>query len=92
MEENAMALAVGILLAALGAVAAFAWDPGHNSTYGVDVHGAGVILLVAGIASVILSLVMEAPWAGAGVVRRETETRVDAVGGRATRHDVARQV
>ena len=86
-----MALAVGILLAALGAVAAFAWDPGRLSTYGVDVHGAGVILLVAGVASVVLSLVMEAPWGGPGV-RRQTETRVDDVGGRASRHDVARQV
>ena len=87
-----MALPVGILLAALGAVAAFAWDPGRLSTYGVDVHGAGVILLVAGIAGVLVSLIMEAPWAGPGVVRRQTETRVDDVGGRVTRHDVARQV
>ena len=51
-----MALAAGILLAAVGAVTAFAWNPGHNSTYGIDVHAAGVILLVVGIAGVLLAL------------------------------------
>ena len=56
-----MALAVGILLAAIGAVTAFAWDPGHLSTYGIDVHAAGVILLVAGISGVLLALLSMYP-------------------------------
>lgn len=86
-----MALAVGILLSAIGAVTAFAWNPGHNSTYGIDVHGAGVILLVFGIAGVVLGLVsMYSVPDRERATRRTTETEVG--GSRATRRDLLSRV
>jgi hypothetical protein len=88
-----MALAVGILLAAIGAVVAFAWDPGHLSTYGVDVHAGGVILLVAGIAGVLLALLSEYSAADRGYfARRRTTTEVDNGGGRVSRRDALHQM
>lgn len=88
-----MALAAGILLAGIGAATAFAWDPGHLSTYGVDVHAAGVILLVAGIAGVLLALVSEytAPDRG-HVAQRRSTTEVKEDGGRVSRRDVLHQM
>jgi hypothetical protein len=90
---KAMALAVGILLAAIGAVTAFAWDPGHLSTYGVDVHAAGVILLVGGIAGVLLALVSEYSVTDRDYfARRRTTTEVNDDGGRVSRREVLRQM
>jgi uncharacterized membrane protein len=92
MEAKLMALAVGILLTALGAAAAFAWDPGHNSTYGIDVHAAGVILLVVGIAGIVLALVtMYSAPDRERVARRRTTTEVDN-GSRVTRRDLLNQM
>jgi nitrate reductase gamma subunit len=92
MEVIVMALAVGILLAAVGAVTAFAWDPGHNNTYGIDVHAAGVILLVAGIAGVLLALPSMYLIGDRGyLTRRRSTTEVDN-GGRVTRRDLLNQM
>ena len=88
-----MALAVGIFLAAIGAVVAFAWDPGRLSTYGVDVHAGGVILLVAGIAGVMLALLSEYSAADRGYfARRRTTTEVNDGGERVSRRDVLHQM
>lgn len=86
-----MALAAGIVLAAVGAVTAFAWNPGHNSTYGIDVHAAGVILLVAGIAGVLLALPSMYLTADRDrATRRRTSEEVDD-GRRATRREAVKQ-
>jgi hypothetical protein len=87
-----MALGVALVLAAIGAVAAFAWDPGSLSTYGVDVHAGGVILLVTGIAGVLLSVLFSASWESRGYfARRRSTTRVDDAGRRVSRHEVIHQ-
>ena len=87
-----MALAVGIVLAAIGAVTAFAWDPGRLSTYGIDVHGAGVILLVAGIVGVLLALPSMYSITDRGhVTRRRATARTDD-GRQVTRSDLLNQM
>ncbi len=87
-----MALAVGIFLAAIGAVTAFAWDPGHLSTYGVDVHAAGVILLVAGIAGVLLALASMYSIGDRGYVTRRRSTEEVDDGGRVARRRLLNQL
>jgi Domain of unknown function (DUF6458) len=67
-----MGLGVGILLAALGAVLAFA----VNATVsGVDIHAIGWILLIVGILGIVLSMIFWSSWAGPGyftTTRRRT--------------------
>lgn len=58
-----MGLGVGILLAAVGAVLAFA----VNATVsGVNIHAVGWILLIVGIVGILLSMIFWSSWAGPG--------------------------
>ena len=58
-----MGLGVGLLLAAVGAVLAFA----VNATVsGVDIHTIGWILLIVGIIGIVLSMIFWSSWAGPG--------------------------
>ena len=58
-----MGLGVGLILAAVGAVLAFA----VNATVsGVDIHTIGWILLIVGIIGILLSLIFWSSWAGPG--------------------------
>jgi hypothetical protein len=71
-----MGLGVGIFLAAIGAVLAFA----VNATVsGVNIHTVGWILLIVGIIGVVLSMIFWSSWAGPGYFtgRRRTTTYVD---------------
>ena len=58
-----MGLGVGILLAAVGAVLAFAVTKNVN---GVNIHTVGWILLIVGIIGVALSMIFWSSWAGPG--------------------------
>jgi len=69
-----MGLGVGILLAAVGAVLAFAVTKEVN---GVNIHAVGWILLIVGILGVALSMIFWSSWAGPGYFtssRRRTTT------------------
>ena len=69
-----MGLGVGILLAAVGAVLAFA----VNATVsGVNIHAVGWILLIVGIVGVVLSMIFWSSWAGPGYFSRRRTTYVD---------------
>jgi hypothetical protein len=64
-----MGLGVGIFLTALGAILAFA----VNATVtGIEVKTIGWILMVAGIAGIVLSMIFWSSWGGPGGVRRRT--------------------
>ncbi len=68
-----MGLGVGIFLTALGAILAFA----VNATVsGLNIHTVGWILMIAGIAGIILSMIFWSSWGGPAGVRRRT-TYVD---------------
>ena len=58
-----MGLGVGLILAAVGAVLAFAVDA---TVSGVNIHTVGWILLIAGIVGILLSLIFWSSWAGPG--------------------------
>jgi hypothetical protein len=58
-----MGLGVGLILAAVGAVLAFAVD---TQVSGVNIHTIGWILLIVGIVGILLSLVFWSSWAGPG--------------------------
>jgi predicted anti-sigma-YlaC factor YlaD len=58
-----MGLGVGIFLAAVGAVLAFAVTDNVN---GVNIHTIGWILLIVGILGIVLSMVFWSSWAGPG--------------------------
>jgi hypothetical protein len=58
-----MGLGIGILLAAAGAVLAFAVSANVS---GVNIHAVGWILLIVGIVGVLLSLIFWSSWAGPG--------------------------
>jgi hypothetical protein len=58
-----MGLGVGILLAAVGAVLAFAVSADVS---GVNIHTVGWILLIVGIAGILLSMIFWSSWAGPG--------------------------
>jgi Domain of unknown function (DUF6458) len=62
-----MGLGVGILLAAVGAVLAFAVTA---TVSGVDIHAVGWILLIVGILGVVLSMIFWSSWAGPGYFTR----------------------
>jgi hypothetical protein len=69
-----MGLGVGIFLAAVGAVLAFAVT---ETVSGVDIHAVGWILLIVGIVGVILSMIFWSSWAGPGYWARRRTTYVD---------------
>jgi hypothetical protein len=58
-----MGLGVGILLAAAGAVLAFAVNA---DVQGVNIHTIGWILLIVGIIGILLSMIFWSSWAGPG--------------------------
>ena len=58
-----MGLGVGIVLSAIGAILAFAVS---KTVSGVDIHAIGWILIVAGIAGIVLSMIFWSSWAGPG--------------------------
>ena len=62
-----MGLGVGLILAAVGAVLAFAVDA---TVSGVDIHTIGWILLIVGIVGILLSLIFWSSWAGPGYFSR----------------------
>jgi hypothetical protein len=70
-----MGLGVGILLAAVGAVLAFAVSA---TVSGVNIHAVGWILLIVGIAGIVLSMIFWSSWAGPGYfTQRRRTTYVD---------------
>jgi hypothetical protein len=69
-----MGLGVGLILAAVGAVLAFAVN---TTVSGVDIHTVGWILLIIGIFGIVLSLVFWSSWAGPGGMARRRTTYVD---------------
>jgi len=58
-----MGLGVGIVLAAIGAVLAFAVSA---TVSGVNIHAVGWILLIVGIVGILLSMIFWSSWAGPG--------------------------
>ncbi len=58
-----MGLGVGIVLAAVGAVLAFAVSA---TVSGVNIHAVGWILLIVGIAGILLSMIFWSSWMGPG--------------------------
>jgi hypothetical protein len=58
-----MGLGIGLLLAAGGAVLAFAVN---KNVSGVNIHSIGWILLIVGIVGVLLSMIFWSSWAGPG--------------------------
>jgi hypothetical protein len=69
-----MGLGVGIFLAAVGAVLAFAVN---TNVSGVNIHTIGWILLIVGIIGIVLSMIFWSTWAGPGYFagsRRRTTT------------------
>lgn len=69
-----MGLGVGILLAAVGAVLAFA----VNATVsGVNIHAVGWILLIVGIVGILLSMIFWSSWAGPGYFTSRRRTYVE---------------
>jgi Domain of unknown function (DUF6458) len=66
-------LGVGIVLAAVGAVLAFAVSA---TVSGVNIHAVGWILLIVGIVGVLLSMIFWSSWAGPGYFSRR-RTYVD---------------
>ena len=73
-----MGLGVGIFLAAVGAVLAFAVT---DNVRGVNIHTVGWILLIVGIVGIVLSMIFWSSWAGPGYwsgSRRRTTTSTRA--------------
>jgi Domain of unknown function (DUF6458) len=69
-----MGLGIGLLLAAGGAVLAFAVTDNVN---GVNIHAVGWILLVVGIVGVVLSMIFWSSWAGPGYWTSRRRTYID---------------
>ena len=71
-----MGIGIGLLLAAGGAVLAFAVN---RQVSGVNIHAVGWILLIVGIVGVVLSMIFWSSWAGPGywTGRRRTTTVED---------------
>jgi hypothetical protein len=67
-----MGLGLGILLTATGAILAWAVDVNTN---GVNINSVGYILLVAGLISIVLSMIFWSSWAGPGYFTRSGGTR-----------------
>jgi len=68
-----MGLGIGLLLAAAGAVLAFAVN---KTVSGVNIHTIGWILLIVGIVGIALSMIFWSSWAGPGYWSRR-RTYVD---------------
>jgi hypothetical protein len=64
-----MGLGVGIVLAAVGAVLAFAVSA---TVSGVNIHAVGWILLIVGIAGILLSMIFWSSWGPGYFSRRRT--------------------
>jgi uncharacterized protein DUF6458 len=65
-----MGLGIGLILAAVGAVLAFAVT---KTVSGVNIHAIGWILLIVGIVGILLSMIFWSSWAGPGYwTRRRT--------------------
>lgn len=82
-----MAFGLGIILATAGAI--LAWGVSAEAE-GVNLNTVGLILLIAGAATVVLSLLVWSTWAGPGYFsrsRREKTVERDADG----RHEVVRE-
>jgi predicted anti-sigma-YlaC factor YlaD len=73
-----MGLGVGIFLAAIGAVLAFAVNANVS---GVNIHTVGWILLIVGIIGIVLSMIFWSSWGGPGYARRRTTYVDDGPGG-----------
>ena len=58
-----MGLGIGLILAAVGAVLAFAVDA---TVSGVNIHTVGWILLIVGIVGAVMSMIFWSSWAGPG--------------------------
>jgi uncharacterized membrane protein YwaF len=71
-----MGIGIGLLLAAAGAVLAFAVN---KQVSGVNVHAIGWILLIVGIVGVVLSMIFWSSWAGPGYWSRRRGPYVDDV-------------
>jgi uncharacterized membrane protein YwaF len=70
-----MGFGIGIFLAAVGAVLAFAVT---RTVSGVNIQTVGWILLIVGIVSVVLSMIFWSSWAGPGYwSNRPRTTTVD---------------
>jgi hypothetical protein len=71
-----MGFGVGIFLAAVGAVLAFAVT---KTVSGVNIQTVGWILLIVGIVGIVLSMIFWSSWAGPGYWsdRRRTSSTVD---------------
>ena len=69
-----MGLGVGLLLAAAGAILAFAVT---DTVSGVNLHVIGWILLAVGLFGIVLSLVFWSSWAGPGYWSRRRTTYVE---------------
>ncbi|HZD88222.1 MAG TPA: DUF6458 family protein [Gaiellaceae bacterium] len=69
-----MGFGVGIFLAAIGAVLAFAVN---TSPSGVNIHTVGWILLIVGIVGIVLSMIFWSSWAGPGYWSRRRTTYVE---------------
>ena len=69
-----MGLGVGIFLAAVGAVLAFAVN---KDVSGVNIHTIGWILLIVVIVGIILSMIFWSSWAGPGYWSGRRRTYVD---------------
>jgi hypothetical protein len=66
-----MGLGVGLFLAAIGAVLAFAVS---DTVSGVNIHAIGWILLIVGIVGIVLSMIFWSSWAGPGYFSRTRRT------------------
>jgi lysylphosphatidylglycerol synthetase-like protein (DUF2156 family) len=66
-----MGFGVGLFLAAVGAVLAFAVT---DTVSGVNIHAIGWILLAVGIVGIVLSMVFWSSWAGPGYWSRRRRT------------------
>jgi len=66
-----MGLGVGLFLAAIGAVLAFAVS---DTVSGVNIHAIGWILLIVGIVGIVLSMIFWSSWAGPGYFGRTRRT------------------
>jgi hypothetical protein len=69
-----MGLGVGLILAAAGAILAFAVT---DNVSGVNLHAIGWILLAVGLFGILLSLVFWSSWAGPGYFSRRRTTYVE---------------
>ena len=69
-----MGIGIGLLLAAAGAILAFAVN---KQVSGVNIHAVGWILLIVGIVGVALSMIFWSSWAGPGYFTRRRTTYID---------------